>query len=96
MSKGYDKLLAEVRRVLFEEWDPIGVNHDADMEDEYDNYAPRLTEMLLAREPKDSILNELWEIETVSIGLTGNRSATEYFAGQLIEIAKEVLDPPTP
>lgn len=96
MNSDYEKLLAEVRRALFEEWDPIGVNDNPLAEDEYDNYAPHLTEMLLARKPKDWIFKQLWLIETAHIGLTGNRQATAYFAGQLIEIAREVLDAPNP
>jgi hypothetical protein len=42
-----DALLANVKKILFEEWDPIGVNHFEKCRDEYDNYALRIEKHLL-------------------------------------------------
>jgi hypothetical protein len=39
------RLLQAVREVLFREWDPIGVNDNPLAGDEYDHYAPNLTDV---------------------------------------------------
>ena len=87
-----EQLLAAVREALFDEWDPIQVNHCPSGTDEYDSYAPRLTEMLLEGRSEQDIFDELWKIETQTIGLRGNREATKYFARQLTQIAVEVRE----
>ena len=88
----HDELLSAVRQALFEEWDPIGINNNADAEDEYDSYAPNLTKMLIENKSEGELFAELWYIETVTIGMRGNREATKYFAGQLIQVAIEVRE----
>ena len=39
------RVLREIQRILWEEWDPIGVN-DIAPDDEYDSYASRIFAML--------------------------------------------------
>lgn len=38
-DKSWKPLLERVRRVLWETWDPIGVNEHAEASTEYDSYA---------------------------------------------------------
>lgn len=89
-TKFEEHLLAAVRQALFEEWDPIGVNNNPDNYDEYYSYAPHLTKLLIENKPEYVVFIALWHIETVHIGMSGNREATKYFAGQLIQIAIEL------
>ena len=42
----YDKLVAEVDRILWEDWDPIGVNDEAAARDEYSSYVPGVVRLV--------------------------------------------------
>ncbi len=65
----------QMRRVLLEEWDPIGVRDEPAAQDEYDAYLGGLYG-LLSRDASDSqIAQHLNKIETVNIG--GSAWSTE-------------------
>ena len=58
----------QMRRVLLEEWDPIGVRDEPMAQDEYDSYLGHIYD-LLARDASDvQIANHLNQLETVSMG----------------------------
>jgi len=78
-------LLDHVRKALWEKWDPIGVNQCSDATDEYDSYAYGLFQLLKENSDKERVFDYLWTVETESIGLSGNRSATEAFAKWLCD-----------
>lgn len=86
----YAQLFTNVRHALYYEWDPMGINTIPNAEDEYDSYAPRLTQMLMEHNAEKDIFAELWRIETDYLGLIGNRKATKSFAGRLIQMAIEL------
>lgn len=58
-SERYDRILDEVRRRLWEEWDPIGVRALGAPSDEYDSYAPSLASMLARDRPVEVIVDYL-------------------------------------
>jgi hypothetical protein len=47
MSRKLNYQLQAVRKTLWETWDPIGVNGNAECITEYDSYAPSVVRMLL-------------------------------------------------
>ena len=60
----------QIRRVLLEEWDPIGVLDEPMAHDEYDSYLRHIYD-LLARDASDlQIANHLNQPETVSMGIS--------------------------
>ena len=87
----FKQYLEAVRSSLIQDWDPIGVGAIKEAQDEYDSYAPKLAEMLLEGKSRQEIFDYLWWLENEHMGLTGDRSATERFAGKLIGIARELL-----
>lgn len=62
-----------VRRILWEEWDPIGVNKLGGPDDEYDSYASGLAELVITGRDEHAIEEYLVEIETNSIGLSRSK-----------------------
>jgi hypothetical protein len=78
-----------VRKVLIDDWDPIGVSHIPEAKDEYDAYALELSSMLLAGKSRKDILDYLWWLETEHMGLQGNRDKAEEVADALVQISKE-------
>jgi hypothetical protein len=63
------RMLDAVRRVLWQTWDPIGVNDHADVSTEYDSYAPTIVRMLLQDCTAHDLERHLSTLETDSMGL---------------------------
>lgn len=57
------KLTVLVRRILLSEWDPIGIGHEKEAQDEYDSYIPRICLLLLDKEPHERIVEYLVRAE---------------------------------
>jgi len=84
-----------IRRVLLNEWDPIGVSEIMEAQDEYDSYVGAVYRMLITRKSKTDIFDYLWWLETEHMGLTGNRRSTEYIAERLAKLPDEIGDAAT-
>ena len=85
-------LYYQVREAVHHRWDPIGVAAYSDELGEYDNYIPELCRLLKDGVSRQQIFDYLWVVETDSIGLNGNRQATEEFSFwlyQLVEFEKK-------
>jgi len=77
-----------IRQVLLGEWDPIGVAHIPQAQDEYDGYISQIYGMLIRREPKYKLVDFLWWVETDHMGSYGNRQRTERVADLLLRITE--------
>ena len=62
--------LKNIRRLLWEDWDPIGVN-DSAPNDEYDSYADRIFSMVNRGSGESDIAEYLFWAETENMGLGG-------------------------
>ncbi len=80
------ELQAAVRRVLIEQWDPIGVGEVEEARDEYDSYAPDLIRMINRQAPANEIFEYLWHVETEHMGLPGDRDHALAIARRLIDL----------
>lgn len=81
---------ATIRKALMERWDPIGVREIPEAQDEYDHFVPAIHKILVTRRPKHELLDYLWWLETVHMGLVGDRQATEAFAEHLQGLAEKL------
>jgi hypothetical protein len=75
----------QIRQVLMESWDPIGVAHEVDAQDEYDYYILPLHFFLIRGADAEEIVTYLWRIETQEVGL-GRLGRT-----RLYEVARRLL-----
>ncbi len=57
------EIQAAIRTVLFREWDPIGVNNNPLLVDEYDSYIPSLYRILSGSRSAEELVNVLAEVE---------------------------------
>lgn len=80
------EIYAKVYQAVYEQWDPIGISSYTNEKGEYDGYIPALCDLLGKDSSREQIFGYLWEVETESIGLSGNRKATEYFADWLYSL----------
>ncbi|MBS0220065.1 MAG: hypothetical protein JSR91_04905 [Proteobacteria bacterium] len=61
---------ARVRRILFQDWDPIGINGNSSVSDEYDTYADKAYVMLMDdRATAEAITAYLYWIAAEYMGL---------------------------
>ena len=80
------ELYETVRRAVHSDWDPIGVSDLTDQMGEYDSYVPGLCDLLSKNASEKEVFDYLRTVETESIGLQGNREATERFASWLCSL----------
>ena len=81
--------LEKIKRLLWEEWDPIGVNvEDGWLQDEYDSYAMRVFSMLTAGKSTDEIAEFLRLAETENMGLSPS-NIHEQIAKRALQIHEE-------
>ena len=81
-------LEAQVREILLQSWDPIGIAGVAAARDEYDQYVKPITAMLTTGTSVDELSRYLTEIEMGRMGLKGDHSRARYVATKLREIAR--------
>ena len=81
---------AAIRIVLLTEWDPIGVSHIPEAQDEYDSYVGEVHRLLITHVDRHGLFLRLWQIETEHMGLSGNRQRTEAVADRLLRLRDEM------
>ncbi|WP_421976196.1 hypothetical protein [Roseivirga seohaensis] len=70
--------------ILWNEWDPIGVN-DVAPRVEYQSYVPEIFSMLIQNRSDKEISDRLYAIETETIGVIGSREHCLIIVKKLIE-----------
>lgn len=84
-EKDYKQRLKYVEQILFNDWDPIGINDGFAAFDEYDSYAPKIVSMWFDRKlTEDTVVEYLLEVETERMGLPGNKENACKVAKKLV------------
>ncbi len=84
-EKGYKQRLKYIEQILFNDWDPIGINDDFVAFDEYDGYAPKIMSMYFnGGFTEDAIIKYLLEVETQNMGLSGDKEKARKVAKKLV------------
>ena len=87
MTQEQKDLYEQIDILLWEEWDPIGINDYEEARDEYYNYLPKVYELRIRNASKKEIADYLFEIETDRMGLSGNKDKCLQIAQKLIELS---------
>jgi hypothetical protein len=89
MGKSRTQRAAEIqdliRQVLYRDWDPVGVNCDPELADEYDSYIAPVYRILVGNRSEDDLIGLLYRTERDQIG-TGCESPE-----QLRTVAQKLL-----
>ena len=85
MTNDQKKLYQIIDEILWKNWDPIGVNDIEDVRDEYQSYTPHIFSLTIQGADKIKIAEHLYKIETITMGMTGNKKHCE-------EIAQKIID----
>ncbi|MEO9885454.1 MAG: hypothetical protein ABJR05_07605 [Balneola sp.] len=83
MDKEQKELYKAVDEILWNDWDPIGVN-DIAPRDEYQSYVPEIFSMLIHIKTEKEIADRLYKIETETIGVFGSKEHCLTIAKKLI------------
>jgi hypothetical protein len=65
-------LFDKVNKILWLDWDPIGINNLDTCKDEYAGYVPQIFKLVKARADRDIIAEALIKIEHDQMGLSTN------------------------
>ena len=83
-----DPLAVEVRQILFAEWDPVGINMNADMIDEYDYYVPEIYILVYDGRPASEIAAQLELFHTTCMGWQFDPSIHQRVAEKLYSLGQ--------
>ena len=75
-----------IRQVLFRDWDPIGVNANVNLQDEYDAYIAPVYRILAGSRSEQELVDCLFKLEGESIGVQCNSPE------RLRRIARKLLE----
>ena len=85
MTEQQTILYKVIDEILWKDWDPIGVNDIEDVRDEYQSYTPRVFSLTIQGANKIKIAEHLYHIETINMGMTGNKEHCEKIAQKIID-----------
>jgi hypothetical protein len=84
------RIQQSIRKILFFDWDPIGISHDSKLDDEYDAYVGRVYRILAGTTSEDDIIRYLHRIELEGMGLPDrDPELLRPVARKLLELDKE-------
>ena len=84
MTSDQKKLYELIDEILWRDWDPIGVNKIEDVRDEYQSYTPHIFSLTIQGADKIKIAEHLYNIETIIMGMKGNKNYCEEIAQKII------------
>ena len=76
----------EIRTVLMEHWDPIGVNGEPFATNEYDSYIPKIKALLRAKASVEVIMDFFDYVATERMGFTSQREQGRSAAERLASL----------
>ena len=66
------KIYQVIDEILWNDWDPIGVNDIAGIRDEYQGYTSQVFSLKMTNADSEKIAQHLLQIETERMGLSGS------------------------
>jgi hypothetical protein len=84
--KNLNKEYGRVKSILNTKWDPIGVSNVTHAQDEYDSYVGSILTLIRRGADVVAIRDRLLEIETLAMGLPGDKNRATAVAVALREI----------
>ena len=82
-----EKLWIDIRTILMEHWDPIGVCGEPHATDEYDNYIPKIKALLKEQASAKVLMDYLDWIVSERMGFTSQREKGRPAATHLLTLS---------
>lgn len=81
----------EVKNILMNDWDPIGIKNNPNAKAEYDQYALRIVGMLYNGTTQDKLADYLENIATEDLGLLSNKTLSMDISKKLLALKLEKI-----
>lgn len=88
LSQEHKLLYKAIDDILWNDWDPIGVNDIDEVRDEYQSYTPHIFSLVIHGADKIKLTKHLYEIETANMGMLGNLKHCESIAEKILNVNK--------
>jgi len=98
LSEQQNQLYNFIDDLLWEEWDPIGINDIPEARDEYSSYTPQIFSLAIHGASHEDIVEKLRRIEINWMGLVSNAERNMKLATKILQAAldfKPMLSIPT-
>ena len=86
MNKFEDNLSKEIDSILWNNWDPIGMNWLKGCRDEYADYVPEIYELRVSGSDRETIALKLYQIALDEMGVELEMEICEEVAGRIVSI----------
>ena len=82
----YKDLYEKIDEILWADWDPIGLNNNEDIRDEYSSYVPYIVKLKMSGADIVKISSYLYHLESVVMGMGGNMNRCKDVALEILNI----------
>jgi hypothetical protein len=89
MQEEDKKIYLEIDRILWEMWDPVGVNDNEDFRDEYQSYVPHIFTLAKQRN-LEALADYLYKTETALMGMDARN--TKALLKRCFDIAQIIMN----
>ena len=86
MKKRYKELYKKIDEILWNDWDPIGVNDIKTVMDEYTSYVPYIVNLKMKGANVEKIAKHLLQLESGSMGMSGSIERCGEIAQKIVEL----------
>ena len=90
MKQKDEKLWLLVDEILWNDWDPIGVNDSEQARNEYHSYISTIVRLIMSNSDGSNLAKHLHQLRSVSIGLSENFEVDQRVSHKLIEESKNL------
>ncbi|NDV94567.1 hypothetical protein D0T84_06475 [Dysgonomonas sp. 521] len=80
------ELYDAIDEILWKDWNPININDNENIRDEYQSYTPHVFKLKIQGADIVKIARHLYNVETINIGLAGNPEHCKIIAKKIYEL----------
>ncbi|WP_302568333.1 hypothetical protein [Culturomica massiliensis] len=89
MSERDEVIYKAIDEILWKDWDPIGINENENIRDEYQGYTPHVFTLKIQGADVHKIAQHLYKLETIDMGMTGDK---ELVLNHCKTIAQKIIE----
>ncbi|MBB4034364.1 hypothetical protein GGR21_000249 [Dysgonomonas hofstadii] len=86
MTFSEKKIYDAIDLILWEDWDPIGINDNENIRDEYQGYTPLIFRLKMQGADEVKISKYLFELAWENMGMTSDMEHCRFVAHKIFEI----------
>ena len=86
MKKSDKELYKQIDEIFWNDWDPIGINNNEVIRDEYRGYVPSVLRLKQNGADPKKIADRLYQLETNLMGMNGDMDHCLFIAQKIIEL----------